>query len=153
MILGGPIAGIPCYLTQSQLHIPAGLPPLGCILLAIVGPGILVRVLAVIPFIIVTAAISYAKVPPSALATYPDNPDSGPVFEILLVCGAFVFAWLWAVVTNVVALIRSRRQPDAAGRCQRNGHNHTASTALQDATNETPHQGNTSHPATATPRA
>lgn len=149
MILGGPVAGIPCYLTQSQLHIPAGLPPLGCILLAIVGPGILVRVLAVIPFIIVTAAISYAKVPPSALATYPDNPDSGPVFEILLVCGAFVFAWLWAVVTNVVALIRSRKPQDPAGRHQRNGHGQADSSADRGSTGETSIQCQTAPPAIA----
>ncbi len=115
MILGGPVAGIPCYLAQAQLHIPVGLlPTLGCILLAVVGPGILVRVLAVIPFVIVAAAIGYADVPASALTTHP-YPDTGPVFEILLVCGAFVFAWLWAIGTNVVALVRARKHPDAAG--------------------------------------
>lgn len=110
MILGGPVVGIPCYWAQAQLHIPACLPPLGCVLLVVVGPGILVRVLAIIPFAIVAVAISYARVPPAALTTYP---DTGPVFEILLVCGAFVFAWLWAIGANVVALIQSHRGPGA----------------------------------------
>ena len=70
MILGGPIAGIPCYLTQAQQRVPAGfsvlglvlmvpaiLPPLGCVVLAIVGPGILVRVLALFPFVIVGSGV------------------------------------------------------------------------------------------------